>query len=285
MIAGLDNGKIQMFKGSPQSIIIETGDNLSRIRQCPGERKLIATGGKDRQNRLCIWDLSTKTKIFESKNLPHDSLQLEIPIWDNDFRFFDANTIATCSRYGYVRFYDIRKQRRPILKFQSKEQISFSCMAARENTIYVGTTTGGMRAFDARRLKYEVHTYKGFTGSVTDIEIDDTGKFICSSSLDRYVRVHNADSTALMYQNYIKSKGTAVVFKTVDITSIGGKSNDASVLIENDSGLEETSKQNNKNDSDLDDIFYQMEKIEHEYEDYLENGEPQSKKIKINEEL
>lgn len=279
MVAALNNGKIQMFQDSPHPIIIETGDNLSRMRQCHEERKLIATGGKDRQNRLRVWDLSTKTKIFESKNLPNDSLQLEIPVWDNDFRFFDANTISTCSRYGYVRFYDIRKQRRPTLKFQSKEQISFSCMAVHGNSIYVGTTTGGMRAFDARHLKHQIHTYKGFTGSVTDIEVDENGKFICSSSLDRYVRVHNSESTGLMYQNYVKSKGTAVLIKSAEMKSNGDKFDASCMIVENESDVEEASKEG----SDYDELFENMEKIEHDRNEMPNDEnheEPQSKRRK-----
>lgn len=271
-----------MFQGSPTPILLKTGDNLSRMRQCPKERKLIATGGKARQNRLRVWDLSTKTNIFESKNLPNDSLQLEIPIWDNDFRFFDSNTLSTCSRYGYIRFYDIRAQRRPTLKFQNKEQISFSCMAVHGNSIYVGTTTGGMRAFDSRHLKHQIHTYKGFTGSVTDIEVDENGKFICSSSLDRYVRVHNTESTGLMYQNYLKSKGTAILIKSGESKSKNDQSDSSCVIVENGLADEEALS---KEGSDYDELFDNMEKIEHDRNEVPENEnheEPQNKKRKIN---
>lgn len=146
-------------------------------------------------------------------------------------------------------------------------------MTVYDNSIYVGTTTGGLRAFDARHLKYQIHTYKGFTGSVTDIEVDENGKFICSSSLDRYIRVHNANSTALMYQNYIKSKGTAVLVKAAfDSKSNQSSQSDASVIfVENESEGE-----NGNDNSDMDDLFDNMETIEHERNDVPE--EPPAKK-------
>lgn len=216
LVAGSENGKIQLLDGQLSPTIIEVGDNLSRMRQCSSNKKLVATGGKERQNRLKVWDLTTKQNIFNTKNLPNDHLQLEVPIWDSDFAFFDSNCLASCSRYGYVRVYDMRKQRRPVEKYaNSKEQFSYSCLTLHDKMIYCGTTTGIVRAFDSRNLKTHVHTYKGFTGGVKDLSIDVTGKYLSSAALDRFVRVHDANTTAMLYQTYIKSKGTAILFKTV----------------------------------------------------------------------
>jgi ribosome biogenesis protein NSA1 len=73
-----------------------------------------------------------------------------------------------------------------------------------------------MFAFDLKSLKYPLHTYKGFTGSLTDIGVDPTGKYVYTSSLDRYVRIHNAESTHLLYQCYVKSKATQILLKNAD---------------------------------------------------------------------
>lgn len=62
-------------------------------------------------------------------------------------------------------------------------------------------------------MKTHVHTYKGFTGGISDLHLDETGKYLCSASLDRYVRVHEADSTVLLYQCYVKSKATKVLIR------------------------------------------------------------------------
>lgn len=45
------------------------------------------------------------------------------------------------------------------------------------------------------------------------MHLDDTGKYLASASLDRYVRIHDAESTVLQYQCYVKSKATRVLIR------------------------------------------------------------------------
>lgn len=217
LVAGLSNGNIQIGTGK-KAQIISAGDAMTRFRQCPVERKLIATGGKERQNNLKVWSLETNECVFKTKNVPNDFLQLEVPIWDNDFGFIDANSLTTCSRYGYVRVYDMRQQRRPALNFVANENtpISFTSLATHSDEVFVGTTTGVMHAFDLRKMKVILHTYKGFSGSISDVTLDKKGEHVCTASLDRFVRVHDTESTALMYQCYVKSKATRVLLRDVE---------------------------------------------------------------------
>lgn len=254
IIAGIESGEIQILENKPeQPILLKTGDNLSVIRQCPVERKLIASGGKDRKNNLKIWDLSTQTKIFTSKNVPNDTLELEVAVWDTDLSFIDKSTLATCSRHGYIRYYDTRKQRRPVLENTSTEQISYSCLATHERMVFVGTTTGILRAFDSRNLKTHVHTYKGFTGSLTDIGIDPTGNYLFTSSLDRFVRIYAAGKPQLLYQCYVKTKATKILLKTI---GMGGKLVDAveEETIEDENNVSE--------DSEYEELFDKMPTVE-----------------------
>lgn len=212
IVAGLANGKIQIGHKKPTHL--EAGDAMSRMRQCAVDRKLICSGGKERQNNLKVWNLESNECIFRTKNVPNDFLQLEVPVWDSDFGFIDANCLSTCSRYGYVRVYDMRKQRRPVHNFTNdKEQISYTSLALHENEVFTGTTSGIIYAFDLRKMKHVLHTYKGFSGSISDIGIDQSGKFLCSASLDRFVRVHCAKTTVLQYQCYVKSKATRILLR------------------------------------------------------------------------
>ncbi|XP_017868731.1 PREDICTED: WD repeat-containing protein 74 [Drosophila arizonae] len=222
LIAGFSNGKIQTMsldaleeeESAAEPILIATGDHMDHLRQCSTARQIVATGGKARQNNLKVYDLSDDGKqIFSSKNLPNDYLQLEVPVWDSDIGFVDGpSVLATCSRHGYVRLYDTRKQRRPVAHFASEEHgMSFASLVAYNHYIYTGTTMGVLKAFDTRRMKTHVHTYKGFTGGISDLHLDETGKYLSSASLDRYVRIHDADSTVLLYQCYVKSKATKVL--------------------------------------------------------------------------
>lgn len=261
IVAAGENGKIYVLNDS--SPVLDAGDNISSMRQCLQNRKLVATGGKDRQNNLKIFDLEAQKQIFTSKNLPHDNLQLEVPIWDSDLSFVNnsENFIATCSRYGYIRFYDHRQQRRPVHNYVDNRDQAFTSMAERNGIIYVSTTTGGLFAFDLKTMKVPLHTYKGATGSITSLAVDETGKFLFSASLDRYIRVHNADKTNLLYQCYVKSKASQIVMKPAD----------ESLLSEHKTSQEQAVE---GSDHEYDNLFDKMQTVE-------DKEEPVAKKRKM----
>lgn len=256
VIAGLGNGKIQI--GHKKPTILEAGDAMSRLRQCDVDRKLIASGGKERQNNLKVWNLESNQCVFRTKNIPNDFLQLEVPIWDTDFGFIDANCLSTCSRYGYVRVYDMRKQRRPVFSYSNdKEQISYSCLTLHGDVVFCGTTTGVMHAFDLRKMKHLLHTYKGFAGSISDIGVDKSGKFLCSASLDRFVRVHHAESTILQYQCYVKSKATRILLRNYTPVTVK-EENDKSTEI---SKSKIRRRADDDDDNDFDEMFNNMQTV------------------------
>lgn len=268
IIAASEDGKIYVL--NDESPVIDTGnDHISSMRQCPQKRNLVAVGGKDRQNNLKIFDLEAQKQIFSSKNVPHDNLQLEVQVWDSDSSFVNnsSDCVATCSRYGYIRLYDHRQQRRPVQNYVDKADQAFNSMAERNGTIFVSTTTGGLYAFDLKNMKAPLHTYKGAVGSITSIAVDETGKFIFSASLDRYVRVHNVERTSLLYQCYVKSKPTRILMQSV-----------------NDQLLKAAPKQDQDekvadSDGEYDELFEGMQTVE-------EEAAPVPKKrVKIDEKL
>ncbi|XP_017074882.2 WD repeat-containing protein 74 [Drosophila eugracilis] len=265
LIAGIGNGQIQTISldtdDETEPVVITTGDQIDHLRQCPQVRGIVATGGKERQNNLKVYDLSSDSKqIFSSKNLPNDYLQLEVPVWDSDIGFVDGpNVLATCSRIGYVRLYDTRKQRRPVACFASEEHgMSFTTLVARGNFIYTGTTMGALKAFDTRRMKTHVHTYKGFTGGISDLHLDVTGQYLSSASLDRYVRIHHSESTVLLYQCYVKSKATKILIRQLENASADRKlEEEAEVEIENNVKPQKNIKATHV-DNEYEDLFNQM---------------------------
>lgn len=156
IVAGFGNGHIRCLaitedgdidESQPKLLLDKVGDDMAHLRQCSSDRNIVAVGGKGRQNNLKVFDMSAEGKqVFSSKNLPNDYLQLEVPVWDSDVGFFDTpHTLATCSRHGYVRVYDTRKQRRPVQCYATEDQMSFTTLAANGNYIYTGTTMGAMK--------------------------------------------------------------------------------------------------------------------------------------------
>lgn len=226
------------------------------MRQCPQNRKLVATGGKDRQNNLKVFDLEAQKQVFSSKNVPHDNLQMEIPVWDSDLSFVNSseNFLATCSRYGYIRFYDYRQQRRPVQNYVDNRDQAFNSLAERNGIIFVSTTTGGLFAFDLKNMKVPLHTYKGATGSITSVAVDETGRFVFSASLDRYVRVHNVDKTNLLYQCYVKSKASQILMKAAS----------EDLLNEHKESQEQVAEES---DNEYDNLFDKMQTVEENHED------------------
>lgn len=182
---------------------------MTRMRGCPSNRNLVLTGGKLRQNNVKLFDLETKKQLFSSKNVPPTELQLEVPVWDNDMSFITENTIATCSRHGYIRYYDTRTQRRPVVNYQSsdRDQFSYTALACHDMRAYVGLTVGGLQSFDLRTLKRPMHVYKGAIGSISDLcLVGENNQWLVSSSLDRFVRIHSSQKNTLVYQSYVQSK-------------------------------------------------------------------------------
>ncbi|CRL06805.1 CLUMA_CG019605, isoform A [Clunio marinus] len=262
IVAASDNGKIHILNDT--SAVLEAGDNISHMQQCPQNKKLIAVGGKERQNNLKVFDLETQKEIFKSKNIPHDNLQLEVPVWDSDLSFVNNSDacLATCSRYGYIRFYDYRQQRRPVNNYTDNRDQAFNSLAEHNGIVFVSTTTGGLFAFDLKNMRVPLHTYKGATGSISSIAVDETGKFLFTASLDRYVRAHNIEKTNLLYQCYVKSKASQIVMKQADQRLLNTQK-------------EQKDQKTEESDEEYDNLFDKMQTVDED------DDEPSSKKPKV----
>ncbi|KAG5673124.1 hypothetical protein PVAND_003198 [Polypedilum vanderplanki] len=262
IVAASDDGKIHILNDSPT--VLETGDNLSKMRQCSQNKNFVAVGGKDRKNNLKVFDLESGKSIFSSKNVPHDNLQLEVPVWDSDICFVnnsDSN-LATCSRHGYIRLYDYRAQRRPLKNYTDSKEQAFNSLTEHSGIIFVGTTTGSLYAFDLKSMKVPLHTYKGATGSISSITTDDSGKYLFVSSIDRYVRVYNSEKTHLLYQCYVKSKASEILMKEADTQLLNEHKKEQKQTVDG-------------SDEEYDNLFDQMQTVEDET-----TGEPSTKKSK-----
>lgn len=89
---------------------------------------VVATGG--RSNDLKLWNLETSRQIFAAKNVRKNELDVEVPVWVSDVAIEpDTNHhVVVCSRYGHVRFYDTKAQRKPVFDFTLVDQ-SLQCLA------------------------------------------------------------------------------------------------------------------------------------------------------------
>ena len=62
---------------------------------------------------LQVWDINSSKQVWKSRILPHDELDLAIPIYETDLATRDGRHYYVTTAFGEVREYDIRRQKRP----------------------------------------------------------------------------------------------------------------------------------------------------------------------------
>lgn len=79
----------------------------------------------------------------------------------------------------------------------------------------MGTTRGYMQLLDLRAPGKCLKTFTTFTGSVTSIVCDPVEPLVATTSLDRFLRVHNLETKELVYKGYLKQNLTKILMKPV----------------------------------------------------------------------
>lgn len=101
ILTAVESGEVSLWSAnSTEEPIINVGDNLEKMRHSRTGKNII-TGGLE--NRLKVFDLEKQKLIFTEKDVPHDELQLKVPIWITDLNYLPGTQeITTISKYGYV---------------------------------------------------------------------------------------------------------------------------------------------------------------------------------------
>ncbi|XP_060516093.1 WD repeat-containing protein 74 isoform X2 [Cylas formicarius] len=247
IISAKRNGIIHVSKGKKRdyfSVNLDEKGTLESLICNDNRDNIVGIGGEF--NNFKLFNLETKQCVFKAKSLGHDELQLPIPTSVRSIIFFpDVPNLAACAtKEGYVLLYDDRAQRKPISKFLEK-QASYTTIspAFRERQCFVGTTKGYMQMLDLKTAKC-LKTFTNYTGSVTSIICDPVEPYIASTSLDRYLRVHNIDTKELVYKCYMKQNLTKLFLKPII----------------KDEG-EEKQKQDENVDEEYEEMFRNMETV------------------------
>ncbi|CAH0599504.1 unnamed protein product [Chrysodeixis includens] len=219
IVAALSSGVVKLWTRKHKDLI--NVGKLDRMRMCPDDDTVFATGGDE--NDLKIWRLDEAAPTFTAKNLPHDWLQLRRAVWVSDLALLPGEggrLAAVCSRHGYVRLYDTRAQRRPVINVDF-ENMAATCIATSfdERQVLVGFGRGQLHQVDLRKGKPD-KGYKGAAGAVTDIAAVRHGRLIVSCSLDRQIRVHDYASKELVYQKYLTSKLSCLLVQEARATPL-----------------------------------------------------------------
>lgn len=219
ILVAQSNGVISIWsKNNVESFKQNLQDESSldcMVQNC-NNSNVIATGGH--RNDLKLWDVEKKSCIFKAKSMGHDELNLPIPTSVRGMCFFnnENNLVSCATKEGHVLLYDSRTQRRPTVKFL-EVKASYSAMACtyRDRQVVAGTTKGYIQLIDLRSTKRCIRTYKSFTGGVTGLVCDISSPVVISTSLDRFLRIHDLDNKNLLYKKYLKQSLTQLVMKPI----------------------------------------------------------------------
>lgn len=270
ILTAVKSGEVKLWRFKEEDgFIIKAGENLDKMRHSKINKHVIATGGQEHE--LKLFDIERKTRIFLEKNVAHDWLQLRVPIWISDIDFLPhTEQIVTVGRYGHVRLYDPKVQRRPIINVEMKDEILTTLsVVPQQKQIIVGTGKGKMNLVDLRKPAKVLNTYKGFVGGVTGIACSTVEPYIISVSLDRYLRIHHINTKQLLKKIYLTSKISCMVLRSDFSFSKDNENNEQSIQKCNKNIIEnfEVKKQENiqtnleYSDSEYDMLFEKMQVI------------------------
>ena len=197
------------------------GESTNKILLC-GVSELLAS----------VVDVEQRKEIWRARNVPHDMLNMSIPVWDKDGDWMDPSTIVTSTAYGHIRLYDIRGPKRPVFttsltdevarnngitKIQqitrNDNDISLNCVRCNihsQDNIIVSSNRGDMYSIDVRLATKEhkghiLGRFKGIQGSIRDIVIDENiENTVFASGLDRFVRVYSTKTFKEIDRCYTK---------------------------------------------------------------------------------
>lgn len=207
-----EKGAITVWNGDEIKLQKQIGDDIRVVKQNQSKKNFIATGGKE--NNLKLFDVERLEKpIFMAKNVRNDSLDLRQPVWVTDIEFLDndESKIIVSTGYHKIRFYDTRKQRRPIDEIAWEDcPITSISMAANGNDLIVGNTTGSMASIDIRK-KQENGSFRGIAGSISAIECHASQGFVSCACIDRFLRIYDVKTRELLQKFYLKSRLNCVL--------------------------------------------------------------------------
>ncbi|XP_067877854.1 WD repeat-containing protein 74 isoform X2 [Heterodontus francisci] len=214
LITCAESGLLKVWKeGSADHTEVPVGRGVCRMRQDPERMERVATGGKE--NELKVWDLQRlQQPVFNAKNVRNNWLDLRVPVWVRDMQFVPGSEkIVTCTSYCQVRLYDpSTPQRRPVLEMTYDEYpLTALSLTSDANAVVVGNTRGQMAVMDLRKGRL-LKCLKGQAGSIRGLQCHPSLPLVASCSLDRFLRVHNTDTKALLHKVYLKSRLNCLLF-------------------------------------------------------------------------
>ena len=183
-----------------------------------------------RGTEAAVWDVASRAPTFEARGAKPDRLGLVERPWGTAVAFLPGHgghLLAVGTVTGRVRLYDPRHGKRPLAVVDvaagAAGHTAVGATPARISALapdpahphwgrlWAGTARGLLRCVDLRAKRVE-GVLKGPTGGVRAAAVHPTQRLVASAGLDGWVRLHHADSRALVASLYAKQPLTGITF-------------------------------------------------------------------------
>ena len=175
---------------------------------------------------MMLFNVEQKKTEFKAKNLPHDELNLKIPIYDTSACEVKSNprNVYVSTGYGDIRMYDMKASAKPVVnKNVSKNKINKIIMTKDENCVVVADVKGYCAMLDVRKGLAPFRNFRGNHGSVRDVCDVSEKECVVIGGFDRFVKWYSykgGDEGRV----YVKNKINAVCVVEVMEENEGGDS-------------------------------------------------------------
>jgi len=164
--------------------------------------------------------VQTEKCVWKAKNVPHDFLDMEVPMYDKDADWVDLNkkVFVTATAYNQIRLYDVRQKPRPVLDCSVGDK-PFTCVRVdplKNHIITAANTMAWVNMMDLKMKCRVVGGFKGISGSVRSMAYHPKESYLATVGLDRYLHIF---STSLLnrksvIKTYMKQKLNAVLMSS-----------------------------------------------------------------------
>lgn len=152
--------------------------------------------------------------VWKAKNVPHDFLNLRVPIWITDMRILKPEEssvskahVVCGTGHKHIRVYDTLASNQPVLSLDigGEYRVTSVCPKVSGESVYIGDVAGNVYEWDLR-MQRKLFTLKGFAGSVRSMNLSTEGKYLACVGLDRYLRVYDTTGNKMVDTFYLKNR-------------------------------------------------------------------------------
>ena len=220
ILAVSDHGEVALWNTESEEAVITELKGLA-VESVAKKDNILAVGGKGLKNNLQLWDLDKLTAPqVVAKQTQNTRLNMPYPVDVRGIAFSQndrSDVVVTCNADGQLWLYDFKVKKTPIIDRQvqpKKTAIASVHATPRDDCVIYTTPDGVVEAYDMRTGR-SLGRYGPHEGAITDLLITSglpsgQGKLLITCCKDRFVRIFDYSTRAMLGKVYVKHVPNAV---------------------------------------------------------------------------